>query len=91
MLSGESYAFFKVIAKNHMYYDITAVICKMKKSGILHILLKYEKCFYLIIMQKFPDSILFTARCTLDSKHRWRLFWDYLHCQSEDPIGHIEI
>ena len=32
MLSGELYAFFKVIAKNHIHYDITAAICKMQKK-----------------------------------------------------------
>ena len=80
MLSGELYAFIKVIAKNHMHYDITAAICKMKKKWYLtHFIeifqrkmnkLNMKTGFYLIIMQKFPDSIIFTARCTLDSKHQ---------------------
>ena len=79
MLSGESYAFFKVIAKNHMHHDITAAICKMKKKWYFTYFieifqrkmnkLNMKTGFYLIIMQKFADSILFTVRCTPDSKH----------------------
>ena len=80
MLSGELDAFLKVIARNHMHYDITPAICKMKKKWYFtHFIeifqrkmnkLNMKTGFYVIIMQKFPDSILFTARCTLGSKHQ---------------------